>query len=133
MNRVFLAAPAVAAVLGLAVTGTAEASVAPAYVRHPYTMVRTVGPFSGTAKPGDPGGVPDGEALTVHCWQTGDKALRGTVKIVWGGDRRVLRIERRGTFFDSEVDLDGYYAFVAASGRRGQNTVVLTVTCRPHR
>lgn len=127
-----LVVPAVAAVLGLAVPGVAEAST-PAYVRHPYTMVRTVGPFSGTAKPGDPNSLPDGEALTVHCWQTGDKAIRGSVKVDRGGDHRVLWVGRRGTFFDSEVDLDGYYAFVTATGRRGQNTVTLTVTCRPHR
>lgn len=133
MLRRLLPVPlAAAAALGLAGAGTAEAA-APTYVRYPYTMTRTVGPFDGTAKPGDPGGLPDGEALTVHCWQTGDKAIRGTVKIDRNGARRVLHIGRRGTFFDSEVDLDGYYAYATATGRRGQNTVTLTVTCRPHR
>ena len=126
MHRLVLFVLPLIALLGL--TGTADAATA-----ETYTLTRTFGPFDGAARPGyDPGAVPDGEALFVHC-RADDTAVKGSATInrrtSHGKSATVLRLGRHGVAFDSERGYSEYYAFVGATGKKGWNSVTLKVTC----
>jgi hypothetical protein len=66
MRRLILLVVALVALCGLTLVGTATA--APSKT---YTVTRTVGPYSGAAKLGEPGSVPDGEGKTVQSRSSG--------------------------------------------------------------
>lgn len=126
---IFLVVPLVA-LLGLTLTGTASAATP-----RTYTVTRTVGPYNGAAEPGDAGAVPEGEAPLVNC-RADDVALRGSASVnrrtSHGRAARVLSIAKHGVAFNEETGYWMFYAFVDASGRKGWNSVTLTVTCRRH-
>jgi hypothetical protein len=128
MHRLVLFVLPLIALLGLSVTGTADAATAKT-----YTVTRTAGPFNGAAKIGQNGSVPDGEALVVNC-KPGDTALNGSAAIKrttsHGTSATVLRIGKNGVAFDSDSGYSQYYAFVTATGKKGWNSVKLTVTCK---
>jgi hypothetical protein len=44
----------------------------------------------------------------------------------------VLTLDVVGAFWDPEVDSFKWGAFINATGRKGWNSVTLTVTCRRH-
>lgn len=107
-----------------------------------YTVSRTVGPYNGEANwhndlPGQP---PDGEAVVVECKHPGanaDYALRGKAtinhKTSHGTTRRdVISLDVIGFFWNTEVDHLQYGTFVETNGRKGWNSVTLTITCRHH-
>jgi hypothetical protein len=130
MRRLLVLVPTIAALLGLAVVGTADAATSKT-----YTVTRTVGPYSGTAKDGEKG-FPhsNGEADTVSC-RRGDKAIKGSAKInrrTSHGTARgnVVQLGRRGVTYNSESGFDVFYVFVDPNGRKGWNSVTLTVACR---
>lgn len=114
------------------VVGTAEAAPSNTYV-----VTRSFGPYNGAAKPGDPGSVPvNGEAKRVSC-NAGDTGLSGSATIVrktsHGTTRTdVITLDVIGWFWNSEVDLLQYGAFVGATGKPGWNSVTITATCRRH-
>jgi hypothetical protein len=122
---VLLALPLIAL---LELSGTADAATAKT-----YTVTRTVGPFNGAAKIGENGSVPDGEAVFVNC-RADDTALKGSATIKrrtsYGTSATVLRIGKKGVTFDSDRGYSQFYAFVEATGKKGWNSVTLTVTCR---
>jgi hypothetical protein len=126
MHRLILIVLPLIALLGLA--GTADAATAKT-----YTVTRTVGPYNGAAKFGEKGSVPDGEAPVVNC-RPDDTALKGFATIKrhtsHGTSATVLRIGRHGVTFNSESGYSQFYAFVDATGKKGWNSVKLTVTCR---
>ena len=127
MHRLVLFVLPLIALLGL--TGTADAATATT-----YTLNQTFGPFNGAARPGyDPDAVPDGEALFLHC-RDDDTAVKGSATInrrtSHGKSAKVLRLGRHGVAFDSERGFSEYYAFVDPTGKKGWNSVTLTVTCR---
>lgn len=128
MHRLVLFVLPLIALLGLSVTGTADAATAKT-----HTVTRTAGPFNGAAKIGQNGSVPDGEALTVHCGE-GETAVKGSATIKrttsHGTSATVLRIGNHGVAFDSESGSSEFYAFVSATGKKGWNSVKLSVTCR---
>jgi hypothetical protein len=131
MRRLTLPVMALVALLGLTLVGTATAAPA-----NKYTVTRTVGPYNGAAKLGGPGSVPDGEAKTVSCGP-GESILAGSAKIIRKTShgitsRNVLTLDVIGAFWDPEVDLLKWGAFINATGRKGWNSVRLTVTCRRH-
>jgi|tagenome__1003787_1003787.scaffolds.fasta_scaffold20423181_3 hypothetical protein len=132
MRRLILLVMPLVALLGLTLTGTAEAAPNRAY----YTVTRTVGPYSGTAALGAPGSVPDGEAPRVNCRDGRDVAVRGYATInrrtSHGYSRRVLRVGRHDVAFNEESGYWMFYAFVSPTGRKGWNSVTLHVTCRRH-
>ena len=113
----------------------AFAGVADAAPSKTYVVTRTVGPYSGTAKEGERGyPQSNGEADRVLC-HLGDTAVSGSAKIVrktsHGTARRdVLQLGKHGVAYDSESGYDIFYQFVAPNGRKGWNSVKLTVTCR---
>ena len=117
-------------VFGVIVAGTADAAPSRTYV-----VSRTFGPYNSAAKPGDPGAVPDnGEARNVSC-NAGDSGLSGSAKVVrrttHGTTRSdVITLDVVGWYWNSEVDLLQYGAFVGATGKPGWNSVTITVTCR---
>ncbi len=130
MRRLILLVVALV-VLGLTLVGTATAAPA-----NTYTVTRTVGPYNGAAKLGERGSVPDGEAKTVSCGH-GESILGGSAKIIrktshGTTSRNVLTLDVIGAFWDPEVDLLKWGAFINATGRKGWNSVKLTVTCRRH-
>jgi hypothetical protein len=133
MRRLLPVALALAAVLGLAFAGPADASsAAPPKT---YTVTRTYGPYNGQAnlQNGLPGQVPDGEALAVFCNNLHDSIVVGTAKInrktAHGTSRVVLTLDVIGAFWDTEDDRLKWGAFVNATGRKGWNSVTFTITC----
>jgi hypothetical protein len=131
MRRLILLVMALVALFGLTLVGTATA--APSKT---YTVTRTVGPYNGAAKLGEPGSVPDGEGKTVSC-SPGDSIVAGSAKInrktSYGTTSRdVLTLDVIGVFWDTEVDSLKWGTFIDATGRKGWNGVTLTVTCRRH-
>ena len=128
VHRLVLFVLPLIALLGLSLTGTADAATAKT-----YSVTRTVGPFNGAAKIGENGSVPDGEAVVVNC-RPGDTAVNGSARIKrhtsHGWSAKVLRIGKRGVAFDSDSGYSQFYAFVTATGRKGWNSVALTVRCR---
>lgn len=136
MIRVIVAALlGVAAALGLTVVIVPAASGAPS---NTYTVTRTVGPYRGDARLGEPGSVPDGEAVTIGCrtdrYPFGDNILQGTAtinrKTTYGTtSREVLTLNVIGTGYDPDTGRLYWGAYVNATGRKGWNTVTLTVTC----
>lgn len=118
--------------LSLVVVGTADAAPSKSYV-----VTRTFGPYNSAAKPGDAGAVPDnGEAKRVSC-NAGDTGLSGSVRIVrktsHGTTKSdVLTVDVIGWFWNAEVDLLQYGAFIGATGKPGWNSVTITATCRRH-
>ena len=139
MHRLVLTVLPLVASLGLALTGTADAaapktSAPKTSAATTYTVTRTAGPFDGAARPGyDPGAVPDGEALVVNC-REGDTAVTGSARInrrtSHGTSATVLRIGAHGVGLDPDSGYSQFHAFVTATGKRGWNSVRLTVTCR---
>ena len=128
MRRLILLLVALVALLGLTL-GTATAATS-----NTYTVTRTVGPYNGAAKLGELGSVPDGEAKTVAC-SPGESIIAGSAKINrktshGKTSRDVLTLDVIGAFWDPEVDLLKWGAFINATGRKGWNSVTLTVTCR---
>jgi hypothetical protein len=123
---------ALAAVLGLAFAGPADASVATAKT---YTVTRTYGPFNGQANWQNnlPGHVPDGEALVIFCDNLHDSVVKGAAKInrktSHGTSRVVLTLDVIGAFWDTEDDRLKWGAFARATGRKGWNSVTFTITC----
>ena len=130
MHRLVLFVLPLIALLGL--TGTADAATAESHAKT-YTLTQTFGPFDGAAKWYEPGSVPDGESLFLHC-KGDDTAVKGSATInrrtSHGKSATVLRLGRHGVGFDSERGFSEYYAFVDATGKKGWNSVTLTVTCR---
>ena len=130
MRRLIVFVVPLVALLGLTLTGTADAASS-----RTYTVTRTTGPYNGAAKPGDVGAVDDGEADRVNC-RADDVALRGYATInrhtSHGTARRVLRIGKHGVAFNEESGYWMFYAFVLETGKKGWNSVTLTVTCRRH-
>jgi hypothetical protein len=128
MHRLVLLVLPLIALLGLSLTGTADAATAKT-----YTVTRTVGPYNGAAKLGEKGSVPDGEAVVVIC-RADDTAVKGSATInrrtSHGKSARILRIGRHDVGLDSESGYSRFYAFVNATGKKGWNSVTLTVTCR---
>ena len=128
MRRLVLPALPLIALLGLSLPGTADAATAPT-----YTVTRTAGPFDGAAGIGQNHSVPDGEALVVNC-RPDDTALRGSATInrrtSHGTSAKVLRIGGHGVTFDADSGYSQFHAFVTATGKKGWNSVTLTVTCR---
>ena len=130
MRRLLVLVPTIAALLGLAVVGTADASTS-----RIYTVTRTVGPYSGSAKDGE-AGFPqsNGEADVVNC-RKGDTAVKGFAQIkrrTSHGIARtdVVRLGKRGVAYNSESGFDMFYVFITPNGRKGWNSVTLTVACR---
>jgi hypothetical protein len=120
MRRLILLVVALVGLLGLTLVGTATAAPS-----NTYTVTRTVGPYNGAAKIGEPGSVPDGRGVTVACAPR-ESILKGTAKInrktSYGTTSRdVLTLDPVGAFWGT---------FVNATGRKGWNSVTLTVTCR---
>ena len=113
----------------------AFAGVADAAPSKTYVVTRIVGPYSGTAPEGERGyPQSNGEADVVLC-RLGDTAVSGSAKIIrktsHGTARRdVLRLGKHGVTYDSESGYQVYYQFVTQNGRKGWNSVKLTVTCR---
>jgi hypothetical protein len=128
MHRLVIFVLPLIALLGLSLTGTADAATAKT-----YTVTRTAGPFNGAAKIGQNGSVPDGEALVVNC-KPGDTAMKGSATIKrttsHGTSATVLRVGKHGVTFDSESGYSQFSAFVTATGKKGWNNVALSVTCR---
>jgi hypothetical protein len=111
------------------------AGVADAAPARTYTVTRTVGPYSGTTREGD-AGYPqtNGEADVALC-RRGDTAVRGHARInhrtAHGPTRYdVLRLDRSGVTHDSESGYNVFYQFISPNGRKGWNSVTLTVTCQ---
>jgi hypothetical protein len=134
MRRLVLLVMPLVAVLGLTLTGTADA--APSRNHHgTYTLSRTVGPYNGAAELGEPGSVPDGEAPRVNC-RADDVAVRGYATVnrrtSHGISRRVLSVGKHDVAFNEESGYWMFYAFLIPSGHKGWNSVTLHVTCRRH-
>jgi hypothetical protein len=134
MRRPILLVVALVGLLGLTLVGTATAAPSTAPSRT-YVVSRTVGPYNGAAKLGDPGSVPDGEAVTVSC-NPGDSIVSGSARInrktSHGTSRIVLSLDVLGAFWDQTDEVLRWGAFVNATGRPGWNSVTLTVNCRRH-
>ena len=136
MIRVIVAATlGLAAALGLTLAVVPAASGAPF---NTYTVSRTVGPYRGDAKLGEPGSVPDGEAVTIGCrtdrYPFGDNILRGSAtinrKTAYGTtSREVLTLNVIGSGYDPDTGRLYWGAYVNPTGRKGWNNVTLTVTC----
>lgn len=133
VRRLIAPVVALAALLGLTLVSAATAATVKAPSKT-YTVTRTVGPYNGAAKIGDVGSVPDGEGVTVACGPR-ESILAGSAKI----NRRtthgttssdVLTVDPVGAFWDTEDDSLQWGTFVNATGRKGWNSVTLTVTCR---
>lgn len=113
----------------------AFAGVADAAPSRIYVVTRTVGPYSGTAPEGERGYPQyNGEADVALC-KVGDTALSGSAKIVRRTPRgtarsTVLRLGKHGVYYDSESGHEVFYQFISQNGRKGWNSVKLTVTCR---
>jgi hypothetical protein len=131
MRRLILLVVPLVALLGLTLTGTADA----APYHRTYTVTRVVGPYNGAAELGEVGSVPDGEAPRVNC-RAGDVAVWGHATILrrtsHGFARRVLRVGKHDVAFNEESGYWMFYAFLVPSGHKGWNSVRLTVTCRRH-
>jgi hypothetical protein len=134
MRRLILLVVPLVALLGVTLTGVADASPSRVHART-YTVTRTVGPYNGAAGLGEVGSVPDGEAPRVNC-KADDVAIRGHATInrrtSHGIARRVLRVGKHDVAFNEESGYWMFYAFLIPSGRKGWNRVTLTVTCRRH-
>ena len=129
------AALGLTAALGLALAIAPTASGAPS---NTYVVSRTVGPYDGAAKLGEPGSVPDGEAVTIGCrtdrYPFGDNIVKGTAtinrKTSFGTtSKEVLTLNVIGTGYDPDTGRLYWGAYVDATGRKGWNSVTLTVTC----
>ena len=127
MHRLVLIVLPLIALLGLSLTGTADAATATT-----YTVTRTVGPFNGAARIGQNGSVPDGAAVVVNC-RPDDTALKGSATInrrtSHGTAATVLRLGKHGVAFDPDSGYSQFYAFVSATGKKGWNSVTLKVSC----
>jgi hypothetical protein len=126
MHRLVLIVLPLIAMLGLA--GTADAATAKT-----YTLTRTAGPFNGAARIGENGSVPDGEALVINC-KYGDTALKGSATIKRSTShgttsKDVVRVGKHGVTLDPDTGSQ-FYAFVTATGKKGWNSVTLSVTCQ---
>jgi hypothetical protein len=107
-----------------------------------YTVTKTFGPFDGTAKIGESGSVPDGEAIEVTCRNPRrDSILSGAATINRSTPKgtarhEVLKFDSIGAFYDTEDDTLNWGGFVYPRykdhGTRGPiwNSVTLTITCR---
>jgi hypothetical protein len=128
MRRLVLFVLPLIALLGLSFAGTADAATAKT-----YTVTRTVGPYNGAAKLGEKGSVPDGEAPVVNC-RADDTAIKGSATInrrtSHGRSAKILRIGRHDVGVDSDTGYSRFYAFVNATGKKGWNSVTLTVICQ---
>ena len=113
----------------------AFAGVADAAPSRTYTVTRTVGPYSGTAKDGETGfPQSNGEADVVGC-RKDDTAVRGSARINHRTSRGatrydVIRLDKSGVTYDSDAGRSVFYQFISPNGRRGWNSVTLSVTCR---
>jgi hypothetical protein len=99
-----------------------------------YRVTRTFGPYDGEADLGDPGSVPDGEAITVACEDPQQPILAGEHRINrqtshGTADRDVLRFRTIGAFWDSENDSLRWGGFVTPTGQAGWNSVSISVLC----
>jgi hypothetical protein len=101
-----------------------------------YTVSRTVGPFSGTAKDGQPGWIdPDREAFSVACNAPRDALLAGAAVInrttKYGTtEKDVVSLDRIGAYYDPDALVPIHWGtFLRPNGRTGWNTVTLTATC----
>lgn len=136
MRRLKLLVLALVALLGLTLVGSATAATTTSTktASKTYTVTRTVGPFNGAAKIGELGSVPDGEGVTVACAPR-ESILSGSAKINrktshGTASSNVLTLDVIGAFWDTEDDSLKWGTFVNANGRKGWNSVTLTVTCR---
>ena len=103
MRRLALFLPVLIVVL---LGGSVFAGIAAAAPSKNYTVTRTFGPYNGAAKIGQPGSVPDGQALAVYCADR-ESVLGGTAKInrktSYGTARSdVLTLDVIGTFYDTD-------------------------------
>jgi hypothetical protein len=143
MRRLLVLGLALVALLGLVITGVATAASTSASTSasnktstsKTYTVTRTVGPYNGAAKIGESGSVPDGEGVTVACNNPRESIISGSAKINrktshGTASKDVLALDPVGAFWDTEVDMLKWGTFVNATGRKGWNSVTLTVTCR---
>lgn len=134
MRRLVLLLSLVAALIGGAVFA-GVATAAPAKTTKNYTITKTFGPFNAAAQLGQPGSVPDGEALAVYCGDresvVGGKATINR-RTAYGTTRSdVLALEVIGAFYDtdrSDYSL-GWGAFATPVKKSGWNSVTITVTC----
>ena len=115
MRRLLVLGLALVALLGLVITGVATAA--------------------STSKIGEPGSVPDGEGVTVACNNPRESIVSGSAKINrktshGTTSKDVLTLDPVGAFWDTEVDMLKWGTFVNATGRKGWNSVTLTITCR---
>lgn len=132
MRRLALLVPVLAVLLSESVF----AGIADAAPSTSYTITQTFGPYNGAAAIGRPGSVPDGQALAVYCGNR-ESVIGGSAKInrktPYGTTKSdVLTLDVIGTFYDtdrSDISL-GWGAFADASGKKGWNSVTITVTCR---
>lgn len=100
-----------------------------------YIVQRIVGPFSGTAKDGDPGfPESEGEADRVNC-RGNDSIVSGKATILrrtvhHGLSRNiVIKLDVIGAFWDSDVDALRWGTFIAPNGKKGWNSVRLSILC----
>ena len=132
MRRLALLLPVLAVLLG----GSVFTGIADAAPSKNYTVTRTFGPYNGAAAIGQPGSVPDGRALAVYCADR-ESVISGAAKInrktSYGTAKSdVLTLDVIGVFYDtdrSDVSL-GWGAFANPTGKKGWNSVTITVTCR---
>lgn len=98
-----------------------------------YQTTRTFGPYDGEADLGDPGSVPDGEAIRLSC-ENSQPILTGGYRINrktshGTADRQVLTFRKLGVFWNSENDALDWGGFVEATGKKGWNSVTISVLC----
>jgi hypothetical protein len=101
----------------------------------PYTVTRTVGPFNGQAKDGDPGfPQSNGEADVIQCRQEGDTILTGSATILRTTSRGTSRhdtldVHVIGAFDNTEAGRLQWGAFITPNGNKGWNSVKFSLTC----
>ena len=132
MRRLALLLPVLAVLLG----GSFFTGVAAAAPSKNYTVTRTFGPYNGAAKIGQPGSVPDGQAIAVYCADR-ESVIGGAAKInrktSYGTTKSdVLTLDVIGAFYDTDRSdyALGWGAFANPTGKSGWNSVTITVTCR---
>lgn len=132
MRRAALLVPVLAVLLGESIF----AGIANAAPSKNYTITRTFGPYNGAAAIGQPGSVPDAEGLAVYCGNR-ESVISGAAKInrktSYGTTKSdILTLDVIGVFYDtdrSDISL-GWGAFANPTGKKGWNSVTITVTCR---